>query len=123
MSDCGVCIGGWDGDGPTVYNSHHPRARHEHRCYECKRPILPGHVYERVSGRWDGEWNTYRFCADCEAIANGLSCDGSREFGNLWDEITEHVFPHMTTGCLLKIEGAAARQYLLDRWNAWKGLR
>lgn len=122
MSDCSVCISGWDGDAPEVYNARMVKARREHKCYECGRPILRGQMYERVSGRWDGDWGTYRFCSDCEAIAKGLSCDGSRVFGNLWDDIAENVFPGMTTGCLLKVEGAAARQFLLDRWNAWKGL-
>ena len=59
--------------------------------------------------------------SDCNVCIGG--CDGTRSFGNLWEEIREYVFPEMTTGCLAKIEEPSAKAYLIERWQEWKGLK
>jgi hypothetical protein len=130
---CNVCIAGYDGDAPRVYNPQVVKARKAHRCYECKRVIATGATYECITGLWDDwapshdapsrVWSTYRFCADCSAIAYGLSCDGTRSFGNLWEDIEENLFPEMTIGCLANIGEPSAKAYLIQRWQEWKGLR
>ena len=120
--DCGVCLGGYDGDGPEFSDARMVLARREHKCYDCQRPIAPGIRYERVTGKWEGQFLSHAFCVDCVDIATSLSCDGSREFGNLWGEIEEYVFPALTTGCLAKLQTASAKAYLLERWRKWKGL-
>lgn len=124
MGDCNVCIGGYDdGEPAQLYQEKMVKARRQHRCYECGRPIQPGSVYERVSGRWEGEFSVYCFCIDCSSISRGLSCGDGRMFGNLWDDVTENLFPEMTTGCLQKIDEPSAKAYLIQRWQEWKGLR
>lgn len=45
------------------------RARKEHRCSECGRPIRPGRIYRRyrwVEGRDDP--NTVKLCERCQAL-------------------------------------------------------
>lgn len=122
MSDCDVCIGGWDGDPPEMYVDKMVRARKPHKCYECNRRIQPGEEYNRVVGKWDGEFGQYTFCSECHEIQTAFSCDNSRLFGCLWEEIEEYLFPEMNTGCLSKLTTAKAKAFLMDRWRKWKGL-
>ena len=117
-----MCLGEYDGDQATVYSSSHVKARKEHKCYECRRMIAKGETYERVSGLWEGKWETYRFCDCCSEIGLSLSCGGGRTFGMLWEEITDYLFPNMGGDCFDKLDTAKAKQFLRDKWMAWKGL-
>jgi hypothetical protein len=120
---CGVCIGGGrDYDGsPEFYSMKDVVARKEHVCGECGRAIPKGAMYERVSGKFDGDLFSEKTCMDCAHIRDGLSCDEGVPHGILWQEI-RNIFPHFTTGCLNKVESASAKAYLLQRWREWKGL-
>lgn len=123
MSDCGVCIGGdYDCDG---YSEFHAlkivKSRREHRCLECNRPIAKGVLYERATGKFDGEIYCSKVCMDCVNIREGLACGERVAAGVLWDEITA-VMDQLTTGCVAKVETASAKEYLLQRWREWKGL-
>ena len=120
MSGCNVGLGGYGDEPAEFYEAEIRKARKEHLCSECRESILPGEQYEHVAGKWDGDFGTYNTCLRCVAIRSGLSCDGTWAFGSLWEEIHDYVFPAMTTGCLERIEGAAAKQLLIDRWNKWK---
>lgn len=117
--DCGVCIGGWDGEPAEFFDSRTVTARKEHQCFECQKEIKHGDRYERVSGKWEGELSTYRFCILCSEIGQAFSCDG-RLFGCLWENIREDLFPNMTTGCLAKLKTTAAKEYLVTEWHKWK---
>jgi len=123
MSDgCGVCISGSDYDeGPEFYEAIEVKARKPHVCGECHRAIPKGTIYERVTGKWEGDVKTIKTCLDCMNIRDGLSCDGGFTHGTLWESIRE-VFDQMNTGCLAKIETASAKAYLVSRWRKWKGL-
>ncbi len=124
MSDCNVCIGGGDFDGVMeMFDAKITRARKEHRCIECRRVILKGSDYERISGKWEGEFSTSHTCLDCMNIRDGLSCGEGMSIGELWTEVSEcEVFERMTTACLAKIPTASAKSYMLERWQKWKGL-
>lgn len=118
--DCGVCLGGYDSDGTLeMYAEKIVTARKLHQCYECQGAINKGEKYQRVTGKWEGEFNVYEFCLICSEISTCLSCDG-RCFGNLWEDITDNLFPNMTTGCLAKLKTAAAKQHLVEKWKIWK---
>jgi hypothetical protein len=121
MSDCGVCITGFDGDRPEMYVETVVTARKAHKCYECEREIQPSEKYERVAGKWDGEMGSYTFCLACSEIQKVFSCNGGRAFGMLWEDMEEYVFPELTTAnkCFAKLS-AGAKQFVLDRWNSWK---
>jgi hypothetical protein len=121
MTDCGVCLGGWDGDRADFFHSTKPKARKVHQCYECEREIKLGEHYERVSAKLEGELSTYTFCLLCSEIHLKFSCGEGRTFGTLWDEMTEYVFPELTTAnkCFIELS-AAAKAEVLRRWNEWK---
>ena len=125
MTDCGVCIGGYDGSDGYIelFEQKIIKCRKDHKCAECRRLILKGAECERTSGLWEGEFMTVHTCLDCMNIREGLACDGAPALGMLWEEISDaDVYRNLTTGCLAKIETASAKAYLLERWRRWKGL-
>lgn len=122
MGECGVCIGGYDFDGQMeCFNRKMVNSRKDHKCVECRRQIAKGIECEVTSGKWEGKFNSDYTCLDCMNIRDGLSCGEPMAIGMLGEDIDEH-FSELTTGCLLKIETASAKAYLLERWNKWKGL-
>ena len=68
MNNC-CCIDSYD-DGPEFSTQQLQRARKPHQCCECHKTILAGSLYERVSGVWDGQFQTYKTCARCANIRN-----------------------------------------------------
>jgi hypothetical protein len=123
MPDCGVCIGGHDPDGAfDFYEARIKVARKDHVCGECKRVISKGASYESVASKFDGDFFAFKTCADCSAIRDGFSCDGSYAHGTLWDFFKDYGFAELTTGCLTKVESPSAKAYLIQRWQVWKGL-
>jgi hypothetical protein len=123
MPDCSVCIGGGDYDGPNEFeNIEWPKARKPHRCEECRRIIAAGERYERFSGKFDGSLFCLKTCAECAEIRDAFNCEGGAIVDGLWSEIESYVFPHMTTGCLERLETPEAKVHLLQQWRKWKGL-
>lgn len=122
MVECGICIGS-DVNGEyergDFSNVEFPKARKVHHCEECRRDIKIGQVYEKYSGRWCGDFDSYKTCMDCVNIRNGLTCGNSILFGTLWEEIY-YIFPHFTTACLQKVKTVTAKEYILERWREWK---
>lgn len=120
--DCGVCIGGEYGDGEPCefFDARKVKARKVHQCCECDRDIPVGSHYLKEALKSDGEFTSFSTCEVCEDIRKSLSCDTPPPFGCLWEEIIDNVFPVMTTGCLQKLQTAAAKQYLVERWNQCK---
>ena len=122
MSDCNACIyTGVDScDGPEFESTSIVKARKNHSCCECAGVIVVGSQYERVVGKWDEDISVYKTCLPCAEIRQAFCCDGW-VYGQLWNDAIEgEFFEHMTTGCLEKLTTAAAKQFLIKRWNEWK---
>jgi hypothetical protein len=121
MSDCNACFysGAEDLDPPDFLFSKTVVARKVYKCCECGEPIEPGQKYQRVRGKWDEKLDEFKSCLSCAEIREAFSCDGWI-YGNLWENITETMFPKMTTGCLEKLTTAAAKAMLLAQWHLWK---
>jgi hypothetical protein len=119
---CDVSLGHFDGDQASIFHSHKPKARKQHKCYECGEMIQVGEIYERVSGKWYDEWDTYRFCLPCSEIGCEFS-DGGRTFGYLWEGMGENwdEGAHITA-CLNRLTTTAAKKRLHDQWLKWKEL-
>jgi hypothetical protein len=123
MSDCGVCIGGYDYDGaPEFHAVKLPKARKPHACCECKRGIPSGSVYEKTSGKYDGEFYSNRTCLVCAEIRDAFSCDGGVLIGELWQEMHEYGFEKINESCFAKLQTVKAKRYLRGRWMKWKGI-
>lgn len=126
MSDCGVCLSGYDVDGyAEFYEVRTPKARKEHRCEDCNRTIAKGDVYHRVSGKFDGEFFDTITCAICIEIREAFTCDERDQSGpppgELWADMVD-VFPHLNSACFDKLRTAVAKAELQRRWMEWKGL-
>ncbi|KAB2918507.1 MAG: hypothetical protein F9K29_08040 [Hyphomicrobiaceae bacterium] len=54
-----------DLDGPSVFDERLVKAKKAHKCTECCGVILPGEMYLKTWGIWEGEAHTFKRCADC----------------------------------------------------------
>jgi len=67
-----------DYDPPEFYRKRSPKARKEHRCEECNRPIKPGDRYEYVTAKWEGYLSSFRTCQRCvdlrQWVKNNVPC-------------------------------------------------
>lgn len=87
---CSVCIDIYDdGFPPAVFCAHDRIARKAHRCDECYRDIEPTEQYREERGLWDGEWSTWRTCADCISVRDAMTCH--YEYGALWVNVADFV--------------------------------
>lgn len=113
------CIWTSGGENPAeVLGTLIVRARKPQTCCECAEPIRPGDRYEVVSGKWDGAWSSFKTCLPCKEIREAFCCEGWI-YGTLWEDARESFFETMTTGCLEKLETAAAKEKLVSQWNEW----
>lgn len=89
MSDCS-CVYVGDSESSEFESITNPVSRKTHKCYECGKEILPGEKYERSSGVWDGDFNTFKTCADCLSTRESFFC-GGYIYGALWEYLWEHL--------------------------------
>lgn len=92
---CNCSVDGYD--PPTVYLVHRYKARRSHTCCECQREIKKRETYEQATGRWDGEWSTYKTCLGCLRIRDHLSPDGWMH-GGLAEAVEECIGFNYVTG-------------------------
>lgn len=70
-------------------------ARKLHRCSACGEAITPGYRYHYLTGRFEGEWVTWKHCARCWMMLEILSyySDGQTiqldlDCGEDWESLT-----------------------------------
>lgn len=120
--NCELSLGEYDGDAAICYEEKIVKARKPHRCYECHDTIPAGEQYERVSGIWEGKWETYHFCLPCREIAHEFS-EGAIQFGVMWEDFHENWSAGANLqACLNRVSSVAAKTKLRDEWVSWKGL-
>jgi hypothetical protein len=72
-----------------------PRARRQHTCCECHGPIVIGMRYQLVTGRWDGQFESWRTCLRCADLrdryiqAFNLRHEELLAFGELMEALQE----------------------------------
>ncbi len=124
MGDCDVCIGVDLIEESVDFSTTETRtARKPHRCYECKRGIQPGEKYEHVIGKYDGKFSIYDTCALCVEIRDAFTCGNAWYYGQLWEEMRDYAFCHLTTAspCFRELS-PEAKAFVLEQWREWKGL-
>ncbi len=122
MAGCSISLGCGDGDYTSAFHSvRRQKARKQHRCCECRRSIEVGTEYEYTSGVGDGFYSI-KTCMDCSAIRDAF-VDEAYNYGDLWEEMQDHGFENFTHACLQHLPTASAKQFLVDRWLEWKGLK
>ena len=59
------------GDGSCeFYSVKIVKARKKHKCYECGHIIEIGESYEYATGKWDGDFDVFKTCDDCQHHPN-----------------------------------------------------
>ena len=53
----------------SFWNSRHLEARKEHKCIYCGKLIIPGEMYHRETGTFEGDFNDYCLCELCRPVA------------------------------------------------------
>jgi hypothetical protein len=121
-SFCGVSLGDYDGDEATFYHEREVTGRKPHDCFECRGVIAKGERHNVVSGKWDGEVRTYRFCAGCWEVMGEFSENG-RTFGVVWETFeSEWASGATLQGCLNRLTSVSAKQHMTRQWQKFKGL-
>lgn len=57
------------------YNEQHHTARKPHVCECCGEKILPGQKYVQHTRKFEGDFFTRAWCADCEVVMNYYCCE------------------------------------------------
>lgn len=83
-----------DYDPADVWTETTRRARKQHKCSECYRPIPAGRHYVHITYLAEGKWHVHRMHAECDALATFIEdqvCGGHGAIltGGLSEEIAE----------------------------------
>jgi len=66
-------------------------ARKEHECECCGKTIVKGEIYERETGKFDGEFFTRAWCVDCDRIITwwcaNCADDEYLDYAGVWDDL------------------------------------
>ncbi len=89
--DCSCIYIDGDGEGPAFCYSKIRKARKGHTCTECRREIKPGEHYEHVTGKWEGELDTFKTCPECLDIRNIFFCE-SWAFGQIKSNLRANIY-------------------------------
>jgi hypothetical protein len=124
MSDCGVCVSGYDcGTECTGYRRVIVKAGQDWGCSECGRKIPKGTLYELASWFYaDHEgFGNCKTCIICAEIAEAFMCGGRWHGERFWEDM-EDAYPKLTASCFDKLQTPEAKAELQRRWMEWKGL-
>lgn len=85
----GSCSCDWDGETYEFQTLAMHKARKTYRCEECGQTISPGDLYERCSGKCDGEFSVLKTCEGCaDCRKSGIGCNvwgGGIMWQSFWD--------------------------------------
>src|SRR5205809_7625481 len=120
---CDFSLGGFGGDDAEFFREQTVVARKPHECYECLAEIKPGERHKYVSGKWGGEWSSYRFCLACDDISNEVFDDG-RLYGSLWEGMAENWKSGAPLQpCLNRMSTVAAKTKMVEQWKIVKEIQ
>ena len=91
------------GEYADVSRSEWSIAAKPHRCRECGGTIPKGDMYLREASLFDGQWDSWKLCAGCDAWRHALyeaqwrECDGETyyEIGGLWRAVADFAAEHL----------------------------
>jgi hypothetical protein len=81
-----------DYEPPDIYREAMITARKPHRCCECDQKIAFGESYQRVTGLWDGSFDSFATCKSCAETRLALAIEAEYPctwFGGLREAIED----------------------------------
>jgi len=69
-----------------------PKARKDHVCDECYKPILKGDKYERIDGKWEGAMISHKCHMDCAALCNKIYKNDGLDAYDEYPRLDNYVF-------------------------------
>jgi hypothetical protein len=104
---------------PSVYQCDRPKARKEHKCYECRGVIRIGEHYRKHHGIWAGEPGDYKVCDQCEDLrvlvdAGVAHSEDRTALGQLYESVFESRDLHWIRAYL---SNARARSAVIPEWQ------
>lgn len=113
--------GDYDGDVSPFYSVTHPKARKQHKCFECSSAIAIGEQYSVIAGKFDGKVIATKFCAACYDIGQEFAAGGC--YGELWENFhNEWGAGTPLQPCLNRMHTVAAKAKLREQWLKFKEL-
>ncbi len=112
----GICQCSIDIDhdsGPEFFKTERRKARTSHKCFECSKVIQPGEAYCCESGKWDGDFRTYKTCLDCLSVRQTFFCGWM--YGNVWEDFHEEALQNdgrFSQDCIDLLTPVAKRRVL-----------
>ena len=83
-----TCDCSYDGyEEPELYDERFPIAKKKHMCCECGGNIKPGQKYHRATGKWDGDFRSFKTCLPCNSIREHY-CPHGYVLGGLAEQIS-----------------------------------
>jgi hypothetical protein len=86
-----------DYEGPEFISAKEVTAKIINTCSECGREIQIGEQYERVTGKWEGRFDTFRTCLKCQDLRDSLAAanGGCFAYGGLWEDYQYYLQEHV----------------------------
>ena len=101
----------FDCDEPAeVFTSQCRKARVSHKCCECHREIKSGEEYTLDKGKWGGEWDEFKTCADCKSLREAFLCRGYE-----YTSVRAHIEAH-----IIEAGGAVSSDWIIELTPAAK---
>lgn len=105
---------------PEIYSHKIVFSRKQHKCSECKGKIMITEQYHVHSGKWDGDFLTFKICSCCtklrQDIMKSLDSDQCFAFGDLLEDCQQsggEFFKRFVTIC--SVRGAKIPQWMFDK--------
>ncbi len=110
----------YDTELPEMYRSSIRKARKQHRCDGCYKPILPGDLYVDGNCRFEGEFYAYQTCGVCEVDRDKIH-EAEIDRGCRWNESWcpfEELASMLPEYGFKQSSKAAGQEWLLSRKKA-----
>ncbi len=76
-----------DFEAPDFYTRDIRKARKEHVCSECGKPIKHSSEYHHIKALLDGTWFTHKVCGHCYAVFKWASEEMCVALGGLYEQL------------------------------------
>jgi len=120
MMECSCVFDAGINDCAEILSDKTVKSKSIHICHECGKKIIPGEQYRMESTVYEGEFETYKTCLDCNSIREWLVC--SFYYGKILDDIRNEIYDGMTISedCLSELTPNARGTICLMIEKRWE---